>query len=78
MRRTVRSRRRVALAADSVSSSGALLVPVVYIQRERVEAAPQLLKWKCELGCLQPWVAHVKNGHVAVARRLLHREQVES
>ena len=38
------------------------------IERERVEVAPKILKWKGGVVRLQPWVAHVKNGHDAVMR----------
>ena len=50
--------------------------PTHKVQQKEVQVVLKLLERKREVVCLQPWVVFVEDGHDAVARRLLGREEV--
>ena len=50
--------------------------PTDKVQRKKVQVVLKLLERKREVVCLQPWIVFVEDGNVAVARRLLNREEV--
>ena len=50
--------------------------PIDTVQRKEVQVVLKLLERKREVVCLQPWVVFVEDGHDAVVRRLLKRDEV--